>query len=247
LLLGPERIALGLIEDGWTIRNKIVWAKTNTMPNPVRDRLSCSWEIIYFLTRSSRYHFDLDAIRVPHTSRQAGYRPETPVPVRPGRRPTWAGPLAGNNAGLARLKAKGLVGHPLGKNPADVWHLPASNFRGHHFATFPAGLVQRPLLATCPERVCRACNRPWQRDPARRISELAVRGELRPDCQCRKGWQPGVVLDPFFGAGTVGLVAEQLRRDWLGIELNPAFAKLAQKRVKAARISADDGNDRRAA
>jgi site-specific DNA-methyltransferase (adenine-specific) len=247
LLLGPERIALGLIEDGYTIRSKIIWAKTNNPPNPVRDRLSCSWEIIYFLTRSGRYHFDLDAIRVPHTSAPTKHRPTTAPRVPPKGRPTWAGPLAGNNAGLARLKAQGLVGHPLGKNPGDVWHLSASNFRGQHFATFPPALVQRPLLATCPERVCRSCKRPWQRDQVRRIGHLAVRGELRPGCPCRKGWQPGVVLDPFFGAGTVGLVAEQLGREWLGIELNPAFAKLATERIEAARISADEGSDRRAA
>ena len=247
LLLGPERIALGLIADGWTIRNKVVWAKTNTMPNPVRDRLSCSWEIIYFLTRANHYYFDLDAIRVPHTSAPARHRPTTTASVPPGSRPTWAGPLAGNNAGLARLKAQGLVGHPLGKNPADVWQLPASNFRGQHFATFPPTLVQRPLLATCPERVCRSCNRPWQREPARRLGQLAVRGELRPGCRCRKGWQPGLVLDPFFGAGTVGLVAEQLGRDWLGIELNSAFAKLATERIEAARISTDEAGVRRAA
>jgi DNA modification methylase len=247
LLLGPERIALGLIEDGWTIRSKIIWAKTNNPPNPVRDRLSCSWEIIYFLTRSRHYHFDLDAIRVPHTSAPTQQRPAAAPKVPPKGRPTWAGPLAGNNAGLARLKAQGLVGHPLGKNPGDLWNLPASNFRGQHFATFPPALVQRPLLATCPERVCRSCKRPWQRDQVRRIGQLAVRGELRPSCPCRKGWQPGVVLDPFFGAGTVGLVAEQLGRNWLGIELNPAFAKLATRRIGAARISADEGSDRRAA
>ena len=53
------------------------------------------------------------------------------------------------------------------------------------------------------------------------------RSQIRPDCRCRKGWRPGLVLDPFFGAGTVGLVAEQYQRDWFGIEINPEFARLA--------------------
>ena len=44
---------------------------------------------------------------------------------------------------------------------------------------------------------------------------------------------PAVVLDPFFGAGTVGLVCEQLGRDWIGCELNPEYAKLAQDRITA--------------
>ena len=67
LLLGPERLLLGLVEDGWVVRNKLVWAKPNPMPASVRDRLSCAWEPIYLLVRSRSYFFDLDAVRVPPT------------------------------------------------------------------------------------------------------------------------------------------------------------------------------------
>ena len=97
LLLGPERLALALIGDGWTIRNKIVWAKTNTVPTSVRDRLATKHEVIYLLTRSERYYFDLDSLRVPHQSKPA--KRKTPAdgarrppnrtdarrPARPGR------------------------------------------------------------------------------------------------------------------------------------------------------------------
>lgn len=240
LLLAPERLALALIEDGWIIRNKVVWAKTNPMPASVSDRLSCSWEVIYFLVRSPRYYFDLDSIRVPHRSASPtgkSIRPSAPLKTYPpnGVTPSWAGPLAASNSGLSKLKARGVVGHPLGANPRDVWQLATANFRGEHFATFPTSLVERPLLASCPERTCTRCGRPWRRDPARTLGHLAVRGELRPDCRCRKGWRPGVVLDPFFGAGTVGLVAEAHQRDWLGVELNPDFAALAEHRIETAR------------
>jgi site-specific DNA-methyltransferase (adenine-specific) len=234
LLLGPEQVALALVRDGWTVRNKVIWAKTNTMPTSVRDRLSCTWEVVYFLTRTRHYYFDLDAIRIPH--RSARQRPKgAAAPAEVAPRPEWAGPLAGNNSGLARLKAQGLVGHPLGKNPGDVWQMSASNFRGQHFATFPAGLVERPLLATCPERTCTSCGRPWQREPSLRKGQLLLRRNLRPTCDCGSSWQPGLVLDPFFGSGTTGLVAEKHRRDWLGIELNPAFARLASERIGGAR------------
>jgi DNA modification methylase len=247
LLLGGERVALGLIQDGWTIRNKVIWSKTNNMPNSVRDRLSCSWEVVYFLTRSERYSFDLDAIRVPARSARNAERSGKPYPPASSLPPRWAGPLAGSNAGLARLKAEGRVSHPLGKNPSDVWALPAANFRGAHFATFPPALVTRPLLASCPERVCRGCGAPWERQAARRANGLSTLGELQPACECRGGWQPGVVLDPFFGAGTVGLVAEQHTRDWLGIELNPDFVALAEERIAAAREGVMTTNERRSA
>ena len=131
-----------------------------------------------------------------------------------------------------------LPGNPLGKNPGDVWTMATAGFRGAHFATFPPALVERPLRATCPERVCTACGGAWKR----RGNGVRTQGRLRPTCGCGKPWQPGLVLDPFMGAGTVGLVAERLGRNWLGIELNPAFARLASERIDAQR-----GEQRRAA
>ncbi|HLX88443.1 MAG TPA: site-specific DNA-methyltransferase [Acidimicrobiales bacterium] len=236
LVLGPERLALALIADGWTIRNKTVWAKTNSMPSPVKDRLACSWEVVYLLVRSRWYFFDLDAIRIPHRSRGQARRPAKATQRHSlPNRPAWAGPLAGNNSGLARMKARGLVGHPLGKNPGDVWSVAPSSFRGSHHATFPPDLVERPLLSTCPERVCTLCGVPWRRRSAATGGDSS--GELLSSCRCHAGSRPGLVLDPFFGAGTVGLVAERLGRDWVGIELNPAFAAVAEERISAARIT----------
>jgi site-specific DNA-methyltransferase (adenine-specific) len=244
LVLGPERLAVALVADGWTIRNKVIWAKTNPMPASVKDRLACTWEVVYFLVRSNHYVFDLDAIRVPHRTHQRTPNPPTgpsaaTTALSSGPPPVWAGPLAGNNSGLARYKANGLAGHPLGKNPGDVWTLSTANFRGEHFAVFPPALIETPLLATCPERVCAGCGIPWERDPARTLGHLAVRGELRQRCACRAGTRPGLVLDPFFGAGTVGLVAQRHGRDWLGIELNPEFATLATNRIANARQPTD--------
>jgi DNA modification methylase len=232
LLLAPERLLLALSNDGWIVRNRVAWVKPNSLPSSVQDRLTCSWEVIYMLTRSPRYHFDLDAIRIPHRttlrgkSRRGlvGYPPATAAP------PSWGGPLAASHLGLDRLKAGGMVGHPLGKNPGDAWTIPVSNFRGEHFATFPEALVERPILATCPERTCKACGKPWRRERNRQAL-----GALRPACRCKKGSRPGLVLDPFFGSGTVALVAERHGRDWLGIELNPAFARIAHQRIQDAR------------
>jgi site-specific DNA-methyltransferase (adenine-specific) len=232
LLLGPERLLLALARDGWIVRNKAVWAKPNPMPSSVGDRLSATWESIYFLVRNSHYFFDLDAIRAPHRSQRS---PIKPKPTS-GRRPDWAGPLAGSNSGLHRLHELGLPGHPLGKNPGDVWTVATAFSRRGHHATFPEALIDLPTKATCPERVCTRCGRTWTREHvARAIGHLAVVGELRPACDCRAAWHPGVVLDPFIGSGTTAVVAERLGRDWLGIELNPDFVRIAEERIAAAR------------
>lgn len=232
LLLAPERAARALQNDGWLIRNKIIWAKTNPLPTSARDRLACTYEVVYLLVRSPRYFFDLDAIREPHRSQAPRARPK-----RLGRPPTareaWRGPNADNDRGLKALKARGLVGHPLGKNPGDVWRMSSSNYRGAHFATFPEHLAERIIQAGCPERRCSTCRAPWRRI-VRRLGVTAVRGALRPGCRCTDASERGLVLDPFMGAGTTAVAAENLQRDWLGIELNPDSAALAEVRIAAA-------------
>jgi DNA modification methylase len=238
-LLGPERLALALLSDGWLIRNKIIWAKRNPLPSAVRDRLTCTWEVIYLLTRQSDYFFDLDAIRVPHTSTK---KPKTTrswsVP------PEWRVTPSGNT-GLDALSAAGHVGHPLGKNPGDVWTLSTASYRGGHHAVFPLSLVERPIRVGCPERRCTRCRQPWTRSTVRQLGHLAVRGELRPSCACGSDWEPGVVLDPFIGSGTTAIAAEREGRRWLGIEINPRFARLAEDRIATDR--AERSADRRAA
>ncbi|MBA3617993.1 MAG: site-specific DNA-methyltransferase [Acidothermales bacterium] len=235
LLLGPERLALRLVADGWMLRNKLVWAKANPMPSSVRDRLTATHEYIYVLTRQPRSFFDLDAIRQPHVSRPTRVRSSA---ARAQSREPWRGPNGDDGSGLTFLKARGLVGHPLGKNPGDVWRLASSNYRGGHHATFPLALADRAIRAGCPEARCTACRLPWRRATIRALGGTAIRGTLRPTCNCAAPSEPGVVLDPFFGAGTTGVAAEALGRNWLGVELNPDFADLAERRIAEARASA---------
>jgi DNA modification methylase len=213
LLLAPERLILALLADGWIVRNKVIWAKTNPMPTGISDRLDVSYDVVYFLVRSQHYFFDLDAIR-------------------------------------ERRVVERTAETRLGRNPTDVWPLPVANFRGPHFGTFPARVVERPVLATCPAKVCVACGAPWRtavntrRVPRRRHARrptvrmhptaynvLRTDPELRPGCDCNVGTRPGVVLDPFFGTGTVGAVARELGRDWIGIEINPEYVRLAEQRL----------------
>jgi len=233
LLLGPSRVALALVVDGWTLRNQVVWAKSNPMPSSVTNRLSTTHEVVYFFTHSPRYYFDLDAIRQPlvSTRRQTTRDPTRVYPPPSAGAANRQGWTLNDNRGLSRLKASGLAGHPLGKNPGDVWTLPTAGFRGGHFAAFPLALAERPLLATCPERVCSSCGSPWQRSLERQHGRLLAVGELQSTCQCQADSLPGIVLDPFMGTGTTALAAEKHGRDWLGIELNPNYAEMAEKRL----------------
>jgi len=228
LVLAPERLAVALAADGWILRNKVVWAKSNPMPTSVRDRLSCTHEVVYFLVRDKHYYFDLDTIRVPHVG-----RPSQPTDVSTAWSvpDEWRGPSSGRHNGLTSLKQRGLVGHPLGKNPGDVWQLATAGYRGQHHAVFPERLVEKPLLATCPEKVCSRCGRPWTKDRARNLGRVAMQAAIAPECDCSAPAQPGLVLDPFMGSGTVASVAAQHGRRWLGVELNPSFVELVTDRL----------------
>ncbi|ASN28562.1 site-specific DNA-methyltransferase [Streptomyces pluripotens] len=237
LLLGPSRVALALIRDGWILRNQVIWAKSNPMPSSVGDRLTTTHELIYFFTRSRSYYFNLDAIRQPLVTTKPQATRDTarvypPPSAGATSRPGWT---LNDNRGLGHLKASGAAGHPLGKNPGDVWTLPTAGFRGGHFAAFPLRLAERPLLATCPERVCSVCGAAWQRELERRGDRLLAVGALQPSCTHKAEGVPGVVLDPFMGTGTTALAAEKHGRDWLGIELNPEYAAMARQRITAQR------------
>jgi DNA modification methylase len=133
LLMVPERVAWSLIEDGWCLRNRIVWHKPNAMPESVVDRLANRHEVAFLLVRSARYWFDLDAVREPQEGRgqrhkgRSGYREDHPS--------------------KGRVLARAL--HPLGRNPGDVWTIPLAPFPEAHFATFPPDFAERCVLAGC--------------------------------------------------------------------------------------------------
>lgn len=226
LLLGPERLAQALLSDGWVVRNRLSWVKPNPMPASAADRLTQSWEFVYFMVRERHYFFDLDAIREPLASREA----PRPRPT-PDRR-ACHGARDHGHSGLTRLSREGLRGHPLGKNPGDAWRIAGARVRGHG-ASFPPELIRRPILSTCPEKVCISCGQPWQRDrnPVRFAGDKPRPRSLVP-CGCGAATRPGLVLDPFMGSGTVALVAREHGRDWLGIELNPKYVQLTRERLE---------------
>jgi DNA modification methylase len=154
-LLGlPWRVAFALQEDGWILRNAIIWHKPNAMPESVRDRLNCRHELIFLLVKQSAYWFDLDPIRIPHaasTRRQIQERRTRP----PGRidsraRPPKYGPSMHEVTTARRYgERRHTRGHPNGRNPGDVWSIPTRPYSGPHFAAYPIDLPLRCIAAGC--------------------------------------------------------------------------------------------------
>ena len=151
--------------------------------------------------------------------------------------------------------------HDGGKNHGDFWDICTQPFSEAHFAVFPSELVESPIKASCPEWICKKCGKPRERliEKAGRIQQhwapgtdikteqaKGKHGETSTlvtgykfnykttgwsDCGCNAGFKPGIILDPFAGSGTACLVAKQLGRRYIGIELNPEYVKKARKRL----------------
>lgn len=138
-LLGiPWRVAFALQDDGWTLRNSIIWAKPNAMPESVTDRLSTRHENVFLFSKSRRYWFDLDPIREATTG-------QPQVIDRTGNQ---FSPSVGGKRGSG-LGAGRAADNPLGRNPGDVWSIPTQPFPGAHFAVYPLALPERCILAGC--------------------------------------------------------------------------------------------------
>ena len=182
----PTRFAIRMAdEQGWILRNTMIWHKRNHMPSSVKDRLSNGYEFIFFFTKQKHYFFNLDAVRVQSKTGN-------------GSEFGWAGidnkRMGGNAQATTQVSKHILKNHILGKNPGDVLELTTQPLKSKvHFAVFPPKLPEFCIKAGSPEA--------------------------------------GVVLDPFAGSGTTMLVAKQLDRSSIGIEISPEYAELIKKRL----------------
>ena len=248
----PWRVALALQADGWWLRQDIIWAKPNPMPESVRDRCTKSHEYIFMLSKSPRYFFDSEAVKEPLAESSIG-RLKQNVAAQKGTTRANGGAKTNGNFKAAGDLASGK------RNRRSVWTVTTKPFKEAHFATYPPDLVEPCIEAGTSEKgVCSACGSPWKRQVERKAMVLDrserthSKGRTRssgtmveppqsktvgfaPQCDCVAPTTPATVLDPFFGAGTTGLVAERLGRNWIGCELNPEYAAIAERRIAAER------------
>lgn len=246
LCMIPNRLAIELQNDGWFVRSEIIWHKPNPMPESVYDRPTTAHEKIWLLTKSEDYFYDHEAIREPVTGGTHNRRPGPNsrqnvdrVPVTRKKSDTGVGwgrldkiNPSESDRGRDRIVSKtvapgqgiknnssfdaALDNHTSEtRNARNVWSIAPKAFSGAHFATFPPALAERCIKAGTPKRICACCG--------------SAEG-CGPICEVF-GTEPGIVFDPFGGAGTVSFVAEQLGLRSIMIELNPEYADIAERRI----------------
>ena len=221
LLLIPHRFAIGCIDRGWIMRNDIIWAKRNGMPESVTDRFSKKHEYFFFMVKSEKYYFDLDAIRdkqkqvsierlqrgvsdtnkwvngadgqTPHNLSQP--RPNVTTKIPKEQSEMFGSPRARQHREGGEKNADNL--NPLGKNPgtvSDFWDIPTKPSYSKHYASYNDSLLLKPVLAGCPEG--------------------------------------GIIYDPFMGTGSTAEVALRSNRKFIGSEMSAEYCDIAEKRIQ---------------
>ncbi len=133
----PWKVAIALQEDGWYLRNDIIWVKPNPMPEAVKDRFAKSHEHIFLLSKSKKYYFDYEAVLEPYTEPLNRYGGSTFKEVAESK---YLGKTDQKNLqNYANIKRVGndCRPNPNGKTRKDVWKINTSQFKGAHFAVFP--------------------------------------------------------------------------------------------------------------
>jgi len=136
----PWRLAFALQDDGWYLRQDIIWHKPNPMPESVRDRCTKAHEYVFLLSKSKQYYFDQASI-AEDAIEPRGPGNVSPVEALPGERPTENSNIRGS---LHKIGAR-----PT-RNKRSVWSVATHSFKGAHFATFPPDLIRPCVLAGAP-------------------------------------------------------------------------------------------------
>ena len=257
----PWRVAFALQADGWYLRQDIIWHKPNPMPESVTDRCTKAHEYIFLLTKSARYYYDANAIAEPvlesSTKRAAAGFVTSPRDdavagvsiganerTRFGLREKFAMPSTRNKRSVWTVTTKPFKGAHFATFPPDLIE--------------PCVLASTSHFGACAE-----CKTPYQRlvekgdvpkrktrdnllgvYPGRKTTTRLNTVDMAVIPTTTTGWgkmcncttdavEPCVILDPFSGAGTTGVVAIKHSRCYIGTELNPDYLEISRKRIQA--------------
>jgi DNA modification methylase len=242
---------------GWILRNVIIWKKLNCMPSSVKDRFTVDFEKIYFFTKNKKYWFETQLEKCSESTLKDSRLKKAMNGEYVGGTSIKEYDKSGKGVQRGDEVRQRCWNSDLlkGRNKRCVWDITTRGFKGAHFATYPEALCETPIKAGCQEFVCNKCGKAMERivekgeyikTGGKKIKDTPSVSEKQKegtgyysknimgytDCGCNDGFHSGVVLDPFMGAGTTGVVAIKQGKSFIGIELNPEYLEIARKRIK---------------
>lgn len=230
-------------------------SKPDVNPESVKDRCVRSHEYIFHFTKESRYYFDHLAIREAASAASLKRIAQKNFAQQKGGTKDY-GKTGINVSRSARKTIENFAKNP-GRNKRTVWNMPTARLREGHFAAFPVSLPKTCILASTSEvGCCPKCGNPWtrlvnaqriatrpalsnkvddtgkaNRDKQRHVTVYETNG-WQPSCDCGIAEKvPAVVLDPFNGAGTTGVAALEVNRNYIGMELVQSYIDISMKRL----------------
>ncbi len=223
----PWRVAFALQKDGWYLRQDIVWSKPNPMPESVQDRCTKAHEYIFLFTKNGKYYYDYEAIKEPDNpdGRKQTIRKQTN---------RYNGPLLNKFQDMEHERWTGK------RNKRSVWTITTkpsdweycSNCKSLFVGIERNAIKKIKVIIDGEEKTKKIC--PTCKSTDHWIAHFATFPSdlIEPCIKTTKA--DAVILDPFMGAGTVAIVAHKLRRNWVGVELNPDYVDMASKRIHEA-------------
>jgi len=202
LVMIPFRFAIEMVNHGWILRNTIIWHKPNAMPSSVKDRFTVDFEYVFLFSKQKNYYF------------KPQYEPNKTKgsfkPFNKRVRDVVAGRIASSQYKASEEEIERYKKYTLRQRQGGNTNVDYRNPEGRNKRTtwfIPIKPFQESHFAIYPEKLC----------------------EIPLKAGCPEG---GIVLDPFFGSGTTGLVALKQGKKFIGIELNPEYIKIAENRLK---------------
>jgi DNA modification methylase len=210
----PNRVAITLQDAGWYIRSEIIWHKPNPMPESVRDRPTSCHEKIWLITKNKKYYYDAESIKEPITDTTAIRLLQKNIDNQRGSSRANGGMKSnGNMKAMGRKKfdknmggsGTSFVDHS-GYKKADGTYMINPTRNKRNVWTITTKPFKDAHFATFPKDLIEPC--------------------IKAGCP-----EGGVVLDPFGGSGTTGIVAALNNRNAILIELNQNYIDIANKRI----------------
>lgn len=213
LCMIPNRLAIALQDAGWWVRSEIVWGKPNPMPDSSgRYRPSTAHEKLFLLSKSANCFYDSEGVRMPAV--EGDERPNRANEYKRRADPS-------DRRGKDKQRGHGRR-HQGFNDRWDGMTRAEQQANGRLLRNYEPDLS--PIVTPEVWQIATAAfsEAHFATFPPALVAPCLLAG-------CPVG---GTVLDPFFGAGTTGLVADRLQRNCIGIELNPEYAELARRRIE---------------
>lgn len=250
LIMIPFRFAIEMVNRGWILRNVIIWYKPNCMPSSAKDRFTVDFEYLFFFSKQKKYYFEqqfeehkpVSLERIKHKwdgHREPGSSYENMDIKR------MCGSEGRNKRCVWDISTHSFPEAHFAVYPEELCITPIKA-GCPEFICKKCGKARQKIINNTERRDTRpglntgSLKSGKDTDPNKELhksdfskyrQQIIYKEKGYVSCKCNAGFESGIVLDLFAGAGTTCLVAKKLGRNYIGIELNPEYVKMAERRI----------------